>query len=355
MRKTLFVLILAGLVAAGAYGAWWIVVNGQGPVEPPKDGKQSLVVDLNSLTGDLVATKDERPWTVAYTLACISNAAYRDWPTNAADCEKEDLRRWGFTVVQPVPVEDQYAYVMSNDKIVVVAFRGTNDWKDVAKDTWCAPRPWRDGIVHDGFLFALNKVEKRVLAEMRAQGAKDKRIWITGHSLGGAMAYIFAHNCAVEYELPPCGVITFGQPRCFDRTVCNFVNKKLRTKYVRFVNERDIVPWLPPSVVLPFVHSGKRYRLSGNVPYIECTTICAAPAPGAKAVVIDPEPRISEEEYSDLEKRIAKADSPKSAVSTRKSAKISMLDLAKRIPEIHDHLMESYLRSINEYYEKTKK
>lgn len=63
----------------------------------PIDGVlEPLQVDLTVLGNELIATKDNLPWKVAYTLASISNAAYEEWPSDQAECDKRDFNRWGF-------------------------------------------------------------------------------------------------------------------------------------------------------------------------------------------------------------------------------------------------------------------
>ncbi|VDN30224.1 unnamed protein product [Cylicostephanus goldi] len=46
----------------------------------------------------------------------------------------------------------------------------------------------------------------------------DYDIWITGHSLGGAMASLAAHYIKNEFQIPENKIklITFGQPRTGD-------------------------------------------------------------------------------------------------------------------------------------------
>jgi hypothetical protein len=328
-----------------------------GEVVPPAVTIEPLKVDLKVLANDLVATEDVVPWNVAYTLACISNAAYDDWPKDKAARAKKDLSKWGFKEIQPVPgKKKQFAYVLSDDDIVVVAFRGTDDWNDFRKDTWCVPASWQGRQVHAGFLSALSDVEEGVVSAVRVQGGEKKRLWITGHSLGGAMAFIFACKCVAEQKLSPTGVVTFGQPRCFDKKGCEMAKKELHEKYVRFMNEDDIVPSLPPPIVLPFVHSGARYGFfDGKTKFIDCTTLCAAPAPGidsAVAAAADREKRATAEQYSDLERSIADVKKSESASTTAKPKGVgtSIRQLAKSIPQIRDHLMDNYLASIKKYY-----
>ena len=320
-----------------------------------------LQVDLTTLENDLKATSSDLPWGPTYTLAKICNASYEDWPEDETKT-KPDFLDWGFKIVSPVKKKKQYAYVLSNDKIVVVVFRGTDDWEDLKKDVWAFSEPWNQGHIHAGFLSALNDLIVALDSKIQEHGAKNKHLWITGHSLGGAMAIAFAHDCIANHKLRPSGVVTFGQPRCFDRKLGENVAKELHEKYVRFVNEHDLVPWLPPPLMPhPFsgyVHVGARYLfLYDKIDFLDSTTICMAPPENQKAASSDGEKRMSSEEYEKLEERIQKATEsiPRATMAKGASNKISLRTLAEHIPEFRDHCMENYISSMESYSNKISK
>ena len=150
-------------------------------------------------------------------------------------------------------------YVANNDKFAIVAFRGSEIWKkkdkaDVNKvvsdlktdiDIWLTN--WQQGgKVHRGFKEALEEVWPDLLPYVRKLHDKGCKIWITGHSLGGALATLFASRYGNAQ-----GVYTFGSPR-----VGNEVFKEsFDVKVYRFVNNHDIVPRVPLPV--KYVHIGE--------------------------------------------------------------------------------------------------
>lgn len=83
-------------------------------------------------------------------------------------------------------------------------------------------------------------------------------MWLTGHSLGGALAVVGAGRLAAAgHEV--AGVVTFGQPRvCLDDLAANLA-PRLRRRYLAWVNDGDVVPRL----VLPYVHFGWRLTYDG--------------------------------------------------------------------------------------------
>jgi hypothetical protein len=95
-----------------------------------------------------------------------------------------------------------------------------------------------DGRVHRGFSSVLRqtwgKVEK-VLDEVQ-----DKPLFLTGHSMGGALAVLTACRLA-KLGRPAVATYTFGSPRVGDRNFC--AGYSLPT--FRIVNRLDLVPEMP--------------------------------------------------------------------------------------------------------------
>jgi hypothetical protein len=85
---------------------------------------------------------------------------------------------------------------------------------------------------------------------MRAK-VNQKRIWVAGHSLGGAMALIFLKKILSfpEYRELVAGTYTIGAPRIGDNTFAekfDFMKRSMVARVVRFRYEKDIVALLNP-------------------------------------------------------------------------------------------------------------
>ena len=160
--------------------------------------------------------------------------------------------------------DDTQGFVAESNEAIVVAFRGTqpNRPMDWFVDLRATRGHWDHSIgeVHDGFYRALRKVwgvalPKGEVLPRRLVNRGSKTIWITGHSLGGALAELCAAQAMFVSKIPVQGVYTFGQPRVGNKDFAAAVNEKLGSGIFRFVNDRDIVPRVP-LFTMGFCHYG---------------------------------------------------------------------------------------------------
>ncbi len=125
-------------------------------------------------------------------------------------------------------------------KEVIVSFRGTNEPKDIISNVSAelVTRPGCLGKVHQGFYRDEEKVSRAILEAV--SGARV--IHVTGHSLGGALATLFAQRLS-DSGYPVGQVATFGAPRCGDSRYRKFYSVEIQ----RYANDGDLVPLLPPA------------------------------------------------------------------------------------------------------------
>jgi triacylglycerol lipase len=158
-----------------------------------------------------------------------------------------------------IDVQGAQAYVMSDATDVLIACRGTEpkDINDVKADANAAPVPHPDGgIVHAGFYAEYLKVIDQIqLALTKHNKSGNKKVWVCGHSLGGAVAVLVAAKIK-----PTGGLYTYGQPRVGDRKFMSMID----FTYFRYVNNNDVVTTLPPSFF------GMGFKHGGKIRYINC-------------------------------------------------------------------------------------
>lgn len=178
------------------------------------------------------------------------------------------------------------AFAVKGDGFAIVAFRGTQVFlpgrdpltlleavsQDVLADVRIplvrARKPAR-GRVHRGFRNALDEIWKPVaeLVDRLRKEDPGRAIWLTGHSLGGALA-ILAGSRLPDLQ----GVYAFGAPLVGDAEF----SASLPVRPVRFMHGADLVtrvpviaPNLPPRVkwsgLLPLFEPLGTYRPAGDV------------------------------------------------------------------------------------------
>ncbi len=202
----------------------------------------------------------------AALLAKFAFTAYKE-----AETFKSTMGEDGFGTVFPETDSktDTESYVSRHDERadIVVAFRGTEvGWKDILTDARLLAsglsysygfrgllgRVFRLKRVHSGFLMAYRgvraKVRRIVLELLSDEG--DSHIYVTGHSLGGALATL----CALDlwHLLNEEGIVgvpitmyNFGSPRVGTPRFVTSYNKKVTDSW-RIVNDVDIVTTVPP-------------------------------------------------------------------------------------------------------------
>jgi triacylglycerol lipase len=186
----------------------------------------------------------------AAAVAYQDEAACQGWARAQGLDEQFDF----FSSAGVVPNSDTQGFVAQNAQVVIVAFRGTQpkvpiDWMTDFQAKHVTWGPFA-GMVHKGFHDALHAVWEiafggREILPARLLARGDRKVWITGHSLGGALAELCAAQAQIASHVPVQGVYTFGQPRCGDDGFAELIQAALGQRIFRFINDKDIVPRVP--------------------------------------------------------------------------------------------------------------
>jgi triacylglycerol lipase len=173
----------------------------------------------------------------ALYLAHASDIAYNRAPAEAAR-ERLGLKTFAFrhNVVRT------RGFLGVCDTHAVLAFRGT---EPVTLPNWLTDvvamlvdHHEYEGRVHHGFSSVLRRTWGRI--ESILHDVQGKPLFVTGHSMGGALSVLAGCRLA-KLGRPPAAVYTFGAPRVGDLKFC--AGYELPT--YRVVNGLDIVPELP--------------------------------------------------------------------------------------------------------------
>ena len=175
----------------------------------------------------------------------------------------------GLPEVKSFEVSSTQCFVASNTKFAIVAFRGSEarlregdpDPRHIIAD-WLTdldflPETWdQGGEVHRGFKKALDEVWPELEDYISKLQKNNRKIWITGHSLGAALATLAADRYGNIQ-----GLYTYGSPRVGDEDF----KEDFNVNAYRFVNNSDIVTKVPPAIMYCHVGEPKYIDSDGTI------------------------------------------------------------------------------------------
>ena len=221
-----------------------------------QDDNSATAAPLTNSNVAVTPTKKPNPLSAMdLLLARLSDLVYLNGPQ--LDLELQTFMLSG--QLRSVGDDMQYLYARGADYDVLIC-RGTEGkLADIRTDAQCPLVSWPLGShskAHQGFCTQADAILAD-LQQQQPQAGLERPLWITGHSLGGALAILLAFKLSLKPGNKLAGVVTFGQPKVGDAQLTQAITQQLLPFYRRYVNQRDIVPKLPP---LPdYRHSGQLY------------------------------------------------------------------------------------------------
>ncbi|MBL8261560.1 MAG: lipase family protein [Xanthomonadaceae bacterium] len=206
--------------------------------------------------------------TLTLALALASEAAYDDFDGKPLRLPQgwELAGRWtGWDPVFRGGSEEKYGLLLratDGSGAYIVAFRGTASLDDVLDDGDVPKRAFTPSAgtlstsvqVEAGFYGIYNDTGAGMTQSMRQQLqqllAKDSpsSVYVTGHSLGGALAHLFAFDLSFgPYAAAFTRLTTFASPRVGDDGWRDTYDARIPSaNSIRVYNQQDLVPKVPP-------------------------------------------------------------------------------------------------------------
>ena len=200
------------------------------------------------------AYSDRMAWVLA-SMAHLVYDPFEEKDGKAKELLIAKLKGGGFKWVDGFsdPGTDTQAFLVKTREFAVLAFRGTEVRKrqDVRTDIAATTVSIIEGRVHTGFIRAYKSVEPQIEASL--EKVKDLPLYITGHSLGAALATLatqyLERNHIIRDRIAAC--YTFGSPRVGN----NEFDREFKSAIYRVVNTTDIVTIIP-LLVMGYIHIG---------------------------------------------------------------------------------------------------
>jgi hypothetical protein len=248
----------------------------------------------------LLTTTRHPDEVIAHVMAVCAGYAYSDADTLSMIMTRLGLEKNHCRMitrnVEPMLICSTAFLVQSSDgKVVILCYRGTDPlafitWltavdADAEKVPLSVPGSTDSFGVRAGFYrnvritgddvaAALARAlrGKSVLEAAAAMPNRLEALYITGHSLGGAMAAVATVRMLSDRAFGPLtdkltAVYTFGQPMvgCPDFAEACADDEFLDQNVIRYRYRNDVVPSLPPAASGAFAHFGQEYRYqNGN-------------------------------------------------------------------------------------------
>eukprot|EP01060_Flectonema_neradi_P032308 TRINITY_DN510_c2_g1_i1.p1 TRINITY_DN510_c2_g1~~TRINITY_DN510_c2_g1_i1.p1 ORF type:complete len:1089 (+),score=134.06 TRINITY_DN510_c2_g1_i1:65-3331(+) len=204
----------------------------------------------------------------------VDGASFRGPPASPSTLTPRgmDLEHDGFYMYDCIQVAGSQVIICLPDgdlgeaDSIIICFRGTYSKEDALTDLNVIRRPWPEmtqnitelcsdklcsccsklPLLHSGFMELWNTLKPYVyestdslLQLLAGNGITNPRIYITGHSLGGAMGCLCAYSMTMEKGRLPV-VYTFGSPKMGNRQFQRLYNAAVPNTF-RVVNSHDVV------------------------------------------------------------------------------------------------------------------
>ena len=183
-------------------------------------------------------------------------SAYAGRAKTAYAAEAAIRAKYPSTVRVGSPGKTDALYFVERDdkaKSQYISIRGTANKKNIFEDIEIRVRQdlgYRYPV-HSGF----DATARAIYDDMKPYLKPNYKTFITGHSLGGAIAALLAIYM-VEDDYEVVKVVTFGQPKF---TTSAGVERLGFLTITRVVDENDIVPMLPPTTVFNRIHGSYQH------------------------------------------------------------------------------------------------
>lgn len=248
--------------------------------DPSYDGNLQQLVDYNpsldryrlvaNFRGKERQVNDEIELQVPQQV--IDDPTLMDDPTALEEslAQTEDAIRTGVTAAVKVgrTIEVFYGFLLESDDDSILVFRGTQRTAEWVGNIYAVQQPYLDpntgenlGNIHTGFRRIADSIINPLAVDAVKQINPTKPCYVSGHSLGAALATVLALDIALAVPdlQPNLQTYSYASPRVGDPRFANSYAKILPNSF-RITNLADTIPMMPPTKLrAEFVHVGEEW------------------------------------------------------------------------------------------------
>ncbi|MCG7406610.1 lipase family protein [Paenibacillus sp. ACRRX] len=147
-------------------------------------------------------------------------------------------------------VQERFGFILESPTEIIIAFRGTSSTTDWVSNIKASQKRFKyikeNALTHRGFTDIYSSARNGIISTI-SKLSPDKTLYITGHSLGGALATLCAVDIAANTTCNSPYLFTFGSPRVGDPAFTKAFASYVLNTY-RIANHFDVVPHAPPTI-----------------------------------------------------------------------------------------------------------
>ena len=149
-----------------------------------------------------------------------------------------------------ISVSERFGFILESPDEIIIAFRGTSSTTNWISDAIASQKNFKyikdSSLTHRGFTNIYASARGQIMSALN-QLPTHKTLFITGHSLGGALATLCAVDVAANTDHQSPYVFTYGSPRVGDPDFAKVFAKYVRSS-CRIANLFDVVTHAPPHI-----------------------------------------------------------------------------------------------------------
>ncbi|MEK3737203.1 lipase family protein [Paenibacillus sp. FSL F4-0122] len=147
-------------------------------------------------------------------------------------------------------VWERFGFILESPQEIIIAFRGTSTTTNWISNVLASQERFKylkeDSLTHRGFTNIYSSARDGIFSTL-SKLSPDKTLYITGHSLGAALATLCTLDIAANTSYTTPNLYTYGSPRVGDPDFVNIFKQYVRKSY-RYANLFDVVTYAPPHV-----------------------------------------------------------------------------------------------------------
>ncbi|UNK20807.1 lipase family protein [Paenibacillus sp. N3/727] len=194
--------------------------------------------------------KDQEQWAIF--LAAICGQTYAQF-TNTDGSFVVPLNYGVIDTIQAKSISnvwEPFGFILESPKEIIIAFRGTSSTTNWISNIIASQKRFKyikeDCLTHRGFTDIYSSARSGITSAL-SRLSSNKTLFITGHSLGGALATLCAIDVSANTTYISPNLFTYGSPRVGDPAFAKVFTQYVRYSY-RVANPFDVVTHAPPTI-----------------------------------------------------------------------------------------------------------